>query len=480
MTGRASGEQKRIVLTAHPLQRVGAFALCALARGPQDDLVAPDQLPAQRFDEAVERMTADAVRASLTADTKAEDGFWLKASGSFFPNSKMNHPSRQRNKVEGEVRQWRGMPAVDAWPTVGCALCGRQAVGFYGKADVALAESVSYRNTVPRGHGGLALCWPCLCCFYALPYGCVLTGGQSSVLHSLGDDDFVREQVFREVDTNYRHIMLGLAVAKGRLGREAAALVRLRGYHQDLRDGVDLMIFSNNNREQSLAIHSLAQPMAEWLRQTRRASRSRGFAALVRAHRTRHTPGIAGVARNAFHHPSGIIAAAAGHLSEITERAHAVPDDAADLARICRDFAGKVLQVNNEDVEQVEALAASLAAVISADTVSGPLTGLLRAAKNSGRLQALLQTMSARWLLTPPRAMSGPLLTTRQFRLLFDPDGQSWLYRQLLTIAVLQKLSELGWRPGDARETVVELDSEILTQQETDDQALMGLDGEQA
>jgi hypothetical protein len=391
----------------------------------------------------------------------------------------MNHPSRL-SKLDGlreEVSRWRQMPAVEVWPAADCALCGRQAVGFYGKADVALAESISYRNTIPRGHGGLALCWACLCCFYALPYGCALTGGSSSVLHSF-EDDFLRAQVFRHVRANDSHITLGGAVIKGPLGREATALLRLRGFDNELRASVDLIVFSNNNREQTLNVYSLAQPLAEWLRQTQRGSRRGGFAALVRAHLTRKAPGLAGLARNAFHNPAMIVAAAAGYASQKAEQTGAAFAELGVLVRVCRDFAERVLRVNDDDIKQVEALAANLATVISADTVRGPLTGLLRAAKSGPQLQALLQTMSAKWLLSPPPGSSGPLLTTRQFRLLFDPDGQQWLYRQLLTIAVLQELCERGWRPGDTKEAVEELDSETRAQADIDDRHTNGEDGE--
>lgn len=469
-----AAEQKRVALTAHPLQRVGAFALCALA-----SVDAPNELTPDGFDAAVTVMTDDAIRAATVTDTKADNGFWLKTSGSFFPNSKMNHPSRLAKLavVPDEVRAWRRMPDPANWPAAECALCGHPAVGFYGKLDVALAESISYRNTVPRGHGGLALCWGCLCSFYALPYGCALTGGASSVLHSF-DDHFLRDQVRRQVDRNNQHITMGVPVQKGRLTREAAALTRLRDYEQRLRDGVDLMVFSNNNREQVLDVHSLAQPIAEWLRLTMLGSRRAGFAALLRSHRTKQAPGIAGLARNAFHEPAKIISVVAEHLTNATERDRAIPDDAIELANLCRDFAKKVLEMNNDDINQVEALAANLALVISAETVSGPLTGLLHDSKKSVPLQSRLQTMSAKWLVSPPPGASGPLITTRQFRLLFDPDGQSWLYRRLLAIAVLEQLSLLKWRPGDAKEAIETLDTEATAQIDIDDDITNGGNGE--
>jgi hypothetical protein len=60
----------------------------------------------------------------------------------------------------------------------------------------------------------------------------------------------------------------------------------------------------------------------------------------------------------------------------------------------------------------------------------------------------------------PRRRIIRPLITTAQFRLLFDPDGLSWAYRKLLVIGVLQELHTLGWQPKDAAEAATEVDEE--------------------
>lgn len=74
-----------VMLTAHPLQRVGTCALAALA-GVAD----PVGVTSAALDATMARMTEDAVRAAQ-AGARGEDDFWLKASMGFFPNSKMNH-----------------------------------------------------------------------------------------------------------------------------------------------------------------------------------------------------------------------------------------------------------------------------------------------------------------------------------------------------------------------------------------------------
>ncbi len=81
--------------------------------------------------------------------------------------------------------------------------------------------------------------------------------------------------------------------------------------------------------------------------------------------------------------------------------------------------------------------------------------------------------------LRPPAAgTASPLLTTTQFRLLFDPDGQGWIYRRLLLIAVLNALHAQGWSPKDAAEALADLpeaEEEIKLARE-DDEFVEGLE----
>lgn len=232
-------EQCRLVLTPHPLQRVGAYALARLAGSGDPDQVGPDG-----FREATARMTRDAIRAALVRDSKQPDGFWLKSSRSFFPNAKMNHPTIAKSsddELRSGVAAWREPPQPGAWPAAACVLCGRKAVKYFGKLDVPLAESHVYRNTTPRGHEGTALCWPCACSFYALPYGCRLTGGPSIVVHSW-DEDFLRDTVSRRVSRNRRIFEAGQDTAGQVLAREVVALDALRHYEEPVRAGVELLV----------------------------------------------------------------------------------------------------------------------------------------------------------------------------------------------------------------------------------------------
>lgn len=98
MTATALDQQHWLALTAHPLQRVGAYALAELA-----DVEGPEAVGAEAFRAALGRMTRDAIFAARHRDTKVPGAFWLKASMSFFPNSPMNHNAYLRRKSDHET-----------------------------------------------------------------------------------------------------------------------------------------------------------------------------------------------------------------------------------------------------------------------------------------------------------------------------------------------------------------------------------------
>lgn len=478
MTTRAAAEaeQRRLVLTSHPLQRVGAFALAHIA-GVRD----VEDITVDGFDRAVERMTSDAVAAAQKASTKDDGAFWLKASGSFFPNSKMNHPSRAkkpRTQIVAEVLAWRRIPEAASWPMTPCTLCGRRACGFYGKTDVMLGASVSYRNTTPRGHDGLALCFACLSCFYALPYGSVLTGGPSIAVHSW-DDAFLRTVTGRQTQTTSQRLTLD-AEPLGTAGRELVALQALRQYPRRLRAGIELMVFSNNNQDQSLLVRKLDEPLAEWLRTTMtNAALRRGFGALLRAHRSRTNTGSRRLAWNAFNAPRAILSTAVGFLRAQAGHGIPLPDSSAALVPLCFSYVIKVMGLNQADVTEVRALAGRVAAIVASTPEPGPLSTFRARHRKTGDLRAWFRTRSMEWTLgryapadDGDAPVGSPLVTTRQWRLLFDPaEEEAWAYRELLLIAVLEQLHEIGWRP-ERDETATEDDEPDTEPQDSDEELL--------
>jgi hypothetical protein len=436
-----------VVLTAHPLQRVGAFALAALAEVP-----GPEALTAARFGEAVAVMTDDVVATADVADSKAEGGFWLGVSHMMWPNAPMNHPARAKQakpELRERIRAWRAYP--DARLGVPCALCGRPAGGFFGKVDVPLGASVEYRNTTAPGHDGLALCAGCVACFHALPYGCEISGGKAAALHSW-DDGFLRRTVPVQVSRTCRRVAVSSGPGGGGpYAREVTALKRLRGYEHGLSAGVELYVFSNSNREQVLDVHALEQPLAEWLRQSLQGSAPReGFKYLIRAHWSEKVPGSALLARNAFRDPARIARRAVRYLSGLASESGVPPGETAALTALCLSYVRKVLLVKERELERIKELAERIAGLLAAVPERGTLKKYEQVHRESRQLQGWLKRQAVIWTLRPGQTQ--PLVSDEQWRLLFEQDGQGWFHQDLLLVCVLEALAARDWLAGVAED----------------------------
>ncbi|WP_405597546.1 hypothetical protein OG741_13845 [Streptomyces sp. NBC_01410] len=439
------GAQSRLVLTAHPLQRIGAYAITALAEDNR-----PEDLTPEGFDRAVEQITQHAIHAALVRDSKGANGFWLKASYSFFPNAPMNHPGNGK-KTDDAVRDaiciWRRMPDPASWPEASCVLCGRQAVGFFGKLDVALAESEAYRNTTPRGHAGMALCHPCRASFHALPYGSQLTGGSSIAVHSW-DERFLKRIATRQVERNLPLAETGDPGRRQTDVREVVALTALRHYGDRVTAGVELLVFNNNNRGQALEQYSLEQPLAEWLRRTSRDSDlRRGFTDLLRAHATKADAGVVGLARNAFREPARILSSGVRRLDRLVTGMAPDRERVANLVALLDSFVTEVMLMNEKDLSEIRATASRIASLLSEETSRGKLNTFKTYLKDVPRLRRWLIGEGVGWAIRPPEGSKGPLVTERAFVLLFAPgsDNPAWFHRELLLVGVLEELSRLGW-----------------------------------
>ncbi len=451
--------QRTVVLTAHPLQRVGAFALAELV-----DLDHPDQVVPEKLDEATRVMTEHLLGTADVDSSKDPGGFWLGASYLFWPNSPMNPTNRKKQSPQerrDRITQWRAFPDQAGWPGVPCSLCGRAACGYYGKVDVPLGASTAYRNTTPPDHAGLALCFACVSSFHALPYGCQIGGGRAAVLHSW-DEDFLQRFVSVQVTrTRQQAVVQAEAATRPAYWREVTALRQLRNHPRRLTAGVELIVFSNSNKEQVLDEHALEQPLAEWLRSTvRDPLRRDGFRYLGRAHRTKNVPGSAMLARLAFRSPQRVFTRVGYFLRTILAESAAVPGEAPHLVPLSFSYAIEVLHVNENDVNRIRQLAEHIAEVMEPNRERGVLKAYENAHRDTRRLQDWLQKRAVSWTLTRPESQNEPFVTSEQWRLLFDPDGRSWLHQDLLFIAVLEQLHHRGWRADDV-DARAELDDDL-------------------
>lgn len=440
-----------VPLTPHPLQRIGAFALAWLA-----GVRHPAEVGERELEDAVGVMHGDLARTLEAQDSKDTNGFWLGASYLFWPNSRIpNTTNRKKLSVPERrdlLRQWRTLPPPDEVIDVPCALCGQAACGFYGKVDVALGASVNYRNTTPRGHEGLALCRGCVASFHALPYGCAIAGGRAAVVHAW-DDRFLERMVRRQV-----HMMRqDAAVGAGRFGdarpyaRQVAALRLIRAYDDEIHGGLALMVFSNSNKEQTLDVHSMGQPMANWVRGIRyRPDMTDGWRYLKRAHHTPNVPGLSGLARNLFDRPRLVTERAVSYLYELAADLRVPPMEAPGLAAICLNYATEVLGMEKTDAEEIRVLARKVAG--EASQGSSEFMQFIVAARKLSDLKKWLRSKA----ISQVRFGQAPeiFVSERQWRLLFDAGDAGFLNRDLLLICALEEVHKLDpkWRTDDPAE----------------------------
>ena len=171
------GAVSALILTAHPFQRTGAWAVTALSKRQDPNDVTDSDLDAMEG-----RIINDEVKASVTP--KGGDGYaWWKVLFNFFPNSATTHASRERD-AEALTKAMKEMftpdeTATETWP---CTYCGRRAGAVWGKTGLQLVASERLLNTAPPGIAGWPVCRPCRIASRALPYGAALAPAVASVL----------------------------------------------------------------------------------------------------------------------------------------------------------------------------------------------------------------------------------------------------------------------------------------------------------
>jgi hypothetical protein len=345
----------------------------------------------------------------------------------------------------------------------------------------------------------MALCFGCLCSFRALPYACRIEGGRATVVHSW-DEDFLRDVVTNQVIETRRHASTGtLPRVGGAYVRERLALRRLRGYdaHRQVCADVDLLVFSNSNKEQTLDVHHLAEPIAAWLRTTAwSADREAAYRHLTRALHNSKVAGSHMLAKVVFSRPEQLPHVIAVYLREASDRAgtrkagkttaaanaaggngkagrdNQVPIESSGLAQLCFSYANEVLDVPSDTLGQLHTLASNIADIITASNSARTVKTYRYAHRETRVLRRWLSEAAVTWTLrqaTTTTTTDGdgptgraPFITTAQMRELFDPDPDvtAWLNRDLLLIAVMEELQRRGWQvdAGEDRAALEDID----------------------
>lgn len=439
----AAGAQSRLVLTPHPLQRIGAYAVAALAHA-----AGPEEVPDEEFDAVVQRMISDLIATSTVG--KGDPGWYLfGVSYVLWPNCALHYQSKRSS--EG-IAKWRSMPPSDAWPGVPCTLCGRSAAAWYGKGDIPLGASIEHRNTTAPDHQGTALCWPCVTSFHALPYACAAGGGVLAGLHSWSEGFMARATKAAVTHNLQAMITRGdLKKGGGAFTIEFAALHALRWWDKRMTDGLQAIQFSNNNQDQKFQVEDMDQPLAEWLRSTvRDRNRRAGFRYLAAAQATAKVRGLRMLAWRAFNRPQQIPTKATQWLKDRSEDG-TIPVAVLQLAPLIRSYLTEVLHVLDKDVGHVNAVAGHIAEVI---IEPGHLKTFMVATRQTSDLKSWLKKQATDWTLT--RSADGPFIDTVQWRALFDMGNSSWSARDLLYVAVLEQLCARGWKPKPDDDTALD------------------------
>ncbi|MGW0669932.1 hypothetical protein [Streptomyces sp. NPDC002746] len=449
-------QQHQVLLTASPLQRVGAFALATLAKVDH-----PGQLTAERFTTVTGTMTRHLLATADVAKAADAGGFWLSASYMLWPNSKINPTARGKQSPAGRrelIMQWRAVPDPADWPGAPCAYCDRPACKWFGKVDIPLGASSEHRNTTAPGHEGTPLCYPCVACLWAFPYGAQLSGGRATAIHSW-DDVFLAPVTRLAVQRTLAAAQAPPNKTKpGPYARELAALSAVRAYGQRLHSGVELIVLSNSNKEQFLRTQEMSQPIAQWLRSTvTEPNRRTGYQALVAAQATKAVPGEAFLAKRAFGDSTAILFRTTANLLDRFSAKGAIPVEAMGLAPLVYSYCIEVLNMDEKDVARIQDLARRLATLLGQDSRRGPFTTFMRANAKGGNLYGWFRSQSVEWLLkTRPDKMQRTLLPVEDYRLLFD-DDRAWPHRRLLVFAVMEALVEDNWQPKGSTEELEDI-----------------------
>ncbi|MGW5677390.1 hypothetical protein ACWEV4_20300 [Streptomyces sp. NPDC003860] len=456
--------QNTMALTAHPLQRAGAYAIASLTGASN-----PVTVTSEQFLRIVKRMVDDLIATSTTA--KGQPGWYLfGVSYVLWPNCALHYKSKRT--PEG-ITAWRTCPPADCWPNVPCAMCGRPAVAWYGKGDIPLGASIEHRNTTARDHEGTPLCFPCVSSFHALPYACTASGGLLNGIHTW-DERFMARITGSAVRDNLRGILArgSLKGGGGTFALEFAVLKALRWWDHRVTADVQTLQFSNNNQDQKFQSEVMEQPLAEWLRSTVRCSdRRSGFRYLAHAQATAKVSGLRMLAWRAFHHPEQIPSRAIGWLREQIvspprPTVHgSLPVAVVHLAPLIRSYLVEVMHVLESDVSHVVAVAQRVADVVAGDDKR--LKRFTVATRRPNDLKAWLKAEIANWSRKRPiEAETDPFISVRQWRVLFDSGNTSWSARELLFVATFEELATRGAKVAAMEEGASEEDFKML---DTDD-----------
>jgi CRISPR-associated protein Cst1 len=459
-------------LTPHPLQRVGALVVAYLAGRAEVEAVTDADL--DMVSQTVQRDAAAAARAG-------KDGpgsYWQKVLGAAFPNSPATHPLRARRDVPAELAKLLDCPATPGMAGFPCVLCGRPADHVAGKHLFPLVASVLYRNTTAPGVPGWPLCWTCLLCGWAMPYGATFLRSQLVVFDAT-DQRLLGYLAGRAVQENRRYVSVDQVAAPTRLEHPTTVAFRaLRQYRETPHSGVRMLVFRNDNRGAQLRSHRITQRRCAFLvgLDARDRAAGLGLRAVCRAFDvygpdgTLRRPGENLAAAGLLEQPEHRFLSQARHALLGILSSGSATDAPTTIPALARRYAKEVLNVSTVDAGRIEQLSQRVAALIGNGEVRGPLRAFTEASRSPRKLNSWFRRQAVDRLIIDPQA--GPLLEPADYQLLFQQGIDGFVARELLFFAVIARLHDQGWGRSLAETDRAELAAELAdaTSDDRDDE----------
>ncbi|MFD4660855.1 hypothetical protein ACFWP2_35160 [Kitasatospora sp. NPDC058444] len=432
-----------LIVTSHPLQRAGAWAVAVLAKRAD-----PGRVSESDLDAVASVLAADLV-AAATASKDSTRYDWWKVLFALYPNSKATHSKRPSdpNVLRPDIESLF-VPDTPGTATVRpCTFCATSTTVVWAKSNLPLFDTSKALNALPPGVPGWPVCRGCRIAMWALPYGSWVTAGSATVLSS-DEADTEREFARRNVLRARRVMQAGFTGLPAGARPELVVLVALR----DATDGLcatTLFSFKNDNQEPWLRVTRMRRAVPAFLATVDgNALLRRGWQLLRRAlncddaqGRTT-TSGAGEAARLLFEAEDGRSRPLLGQLHRLLADADGPWSlrDREALVRLAFTYAEEVFGMET-DLEPVATLIADW--IAQGSSPRGRLAEYRKAALSDYQLGALLVQAYTRLQLNGHET---PLAGPELWKPLIQRQPRAWEQRMLLFAQVSVILQQRGVR----------------------------------
>lgn len=435
-----------LALTAHPLQRCGAWAVAVLAGRTDPTVVTADDL------DAVARRLVDDVVAVSSLPEKTANPDWWKVLNALYPNAKPTYHARSRDA--GTLRPLvTSLFAADLPGAAArlCTFCSAPTDVLWAKSYLPLFDTAKFVNNLPPGTAGWPVCRGCRVALWALPYGAWVTAGSATAVRC-ANPAVERLFVARNVTRAARIRQVGFSGVPADASAEAVTLAALRAHAADVPADAVLFSFKNDNQEPWLKVTATRHAIGRLLVRIESEPAARqGWHRLRRAlaGRDKDRRGYTAIARTLFTDEHGSVDRLLHALHHELTDPPADPVTTDGWRRLGRVYQEEMYGM---DVERLAPARRLVVAWITAErNPRGRFNEYVNATDSGYLLHKLLMEASARLLRDggqPPdvSAIAPTLFST-------GPDGWRWraqLFFEVVADLVAAK-APIGRKPTDDR-----------------------------